>query len=103
MKSTFFALIITSLFASVLSAAPLSTGGDPTDVKVVVSGKKIWFVADEMPVKCLCVKVKDNAGKVVLEKCLSSKTADWSLNVENLPRGKYTVEYGKDKSVAFDK
>ena len=56
-----------------------------------------------MPVKCLCIKVKNAAGEIVLEKCLNSKIADWSMNVEYLPKGDYLVEVGKDKTVKFKK
>lgn len=100
MKTKFFAGLIFFLLAAfpTIHAAPVS-GTD--DIKVVVSDKKIWVVADEMPVKCLCIKIKDAEGKVVAEKSLSSKISDWSLNVENLPKGDYTVEIGKDKKVKF--
>ena len=103
MKTKLFVVLIFSLLTSVLSSANAANGGEPSDVKIVVSAKRIWFVADEMPVKCLCVKVKNSDDKVVLEKCLSSKTADWSLNVEALPKGDYTIHVGKDKSVKFTK
>ncbi len=101
MKTKLFSIFFFALFASVLPTANAAQSGDPSDVKVVVSAKKIWFVADEMPVKCLCVKVTNSDDKVVLEKCLSSKTADWSLNVEALPKGEYTIHMGKDKTVKF--
>lgn len=103
MNTKLFAALIFSLLASAFQTVQAANGGDPTDIKVVVSEKKIWFVADEMPVKCICVKVKDSADKVVLEKCLSSKTADWSLSVESLPKGEYTIHLGQDKKVKFKK
>ena len=103
MNTKLIALFIFSLIASFSPAANAANGDDPTDIKVVISEKKIWFIADEMPLKCLCIKVKNSEDKVVLEKCLSSKSADWSLNVESLPKGEYTVLVGKDKSVKFRK
>ena len=103
MKSRLFSILVFSLLASVFSTANAANSGDPTDIKIVVSGKKIWFIADEMPVKCLCIKIKNSDNKVVLEKCLNSKTADWSLNVESLPKGEYTILVGKDKTLKFKK
>jgi hypothetical protein len=103
MKTKLIALLMLSLLTGAFQTAYADNGCDPTDVKVVISEKKIWFVADEMPVKCLCVKIKNSEDKVVLEKCLSSKTADWSLSVESLPKGEYTILMGKDKSIKFRK
>ena len=101
MKTKIFSLFLLSFLASAFSPLAANIDTDPVDVKVVVSAKKIWFITDETPVKCLCVKVKDSHDKVVLEKCLNSKTADWSLNVESLPKGEYTVMLGQEKSVKF--
>lgn len=101
MKTKIFVTLLISLMTGVSQIAMAANGGEPSDVKIVVSEKKIWFIADEMPVKCLCIKVKDNAGKVVLEKCLNSKTADWSLSVESLPKGEYTLVVGKDRTLKF--
>jgi hypothetical protein len=98
-----FAILIFSVLNGIFSTANAATISDPNDVKIVISAKKIWVVADEMPVKCLCVKVKNSADKVVLEKCLNSKTADWSLSLESLPKGEYSVQVGKDKSIKFNK
>ncbi|MBL7827385.1 MAG: hypothetical protein JNJ57_12180 [Saprospiraceae bacterium] len=103
MKTKLFSLLTVILLTSIFSTITAMPANCQDDIKVVISEKKIWFVADEMPVKCLCIKVKDMAGKVVLEKCLSSKIADWSINTENLPKGDYTVEVGKDKMVKFKK
>ncbi len=101
MNTKLFAALLISLLTSAFQTALAANGCEPGDVKIVVSEKKIWFIADEIPVKCLCVKVKDSAGKVVLEKCLNSKTADWSLNVESLPKGEYTLVVGKDRTLNF--
>lgn len=101
MNTKLFTVLLISLITSVFQTATAANGSGSGDVKIVISAKKIWFIADEIPVKCLCVKVKDNAGKVVLEKCLNSKTADWSLNVESLPKGEYTLVVGKDRTLKF--
>jgi hypothetical protein len=100
MKTKLFALFFLSLFVCFQSNAAVPNG-DGQDVRYVVSSKRIWFVADEMPVKCMCVKIKDSSDKVVLEKCLNSKTADWSLNVESLPQGEYSIFIGKEKMGTF--
>jgi hypothetical protein len=82
--------------------AETSKGGDPTDIKIVVSQKRIWFVTDEMPMKCLKTVIKNAAGKVVFEQCFSSKSADWFVNIENLPKGLYTLFLG-DREEQFKK
>ena len=103
MKTKFFATLALILMTSVTATVFASPVQGNDDIKVVISEKKIWFIADEMPVKCLCIKVKNAAGEIVLEKCLNSKIADWSMNVEYLPKGDYLVEVGKDKTVKFKK
>jgi hypothetical protein len=118
MKTKFFAALIftltinhLSLSASAKTAFPsapnakvvASKGGDPTDIRIVFSAKRIWLVADEMPMKCLKAQVKNAAGEVVVEKCFSSKTSDWSLNVEALPKGDYTLHLGTTRTEKFTK
>jgi hypothetical protein len=101
---TLFAILLgfaLSLFHETATAAsPAAFGGDP-DVKVVVSQKRIWLVADEISVKNLTVQVKNEQGRIVLEKQFSSKMADWSLNIESLPKGKYSVTVGKTAKTQF--
>ena len=75
---------------------------DP-DVKVVVSQKRIWLVTDEISVKSLTVQVLNAQGKVVMEKHLSSKMTDWSLRIESLPEGKYSVLVGDKKVTDFQR
>ena len=87
--------------ASILSAGQY--GGDPTEIRAVISQKRIWFVADEMPVKCLKTQIVDEHGKVVLEKCFSSKCSEWFLNIEALPKGEYTLLIGADQVQKFKK
>ncbi len=76
---------------------------DPVEIKVVVSQKRIWLVADEMPVKCLKTIIKNAEGKVVLEKCFSSKSVEWFLNIESLPKGEYTLCLGANRVEKFKK
>lgn len=80
-----------------------TSGGDPIDIKVVVAQKRIWLVADEMPMKCLKTQIKNVKGEVVLEKCFSSKCADWFLNIESLPKGEYTLHLGASRVEKFKK
>lgn len=78
-------------------------GGDPIDIKIVVAQKRIWLVADEMPMKCLKTQIKNAKGEVVLEKCFSSKCADWYLDIERLPKGDYTLHLGANRIEKFTK
>ncbi len=71
------------------------------DFKVVVTEKKIFIIADETPVKCLSIVVKDHKGTVVAEKNLSSKSADWSIDVTHLAKGYYTIIVGNEHSLQF--
>ena len=102
MKTKLFLAALFGLLLSLpqnLSASPSNFfGGDP-DVKVVVGTKRIWLVADEISVKHLTAQVKNEKGKIVMEKQFSSKTSDWSLHIEPLPEGDYTVVVA-DKKVA---
>lgn len=108
MKNKFFTVFAFALFLSQLNAAnsfsstlnhdmaTLShTSSNPEDVKVVISHKRIWFVADELPLKCLKTQVVDASGKVLIEKCFTSKCAQWSLDIEALPKGEYTLVVGE--------
>ena len=104
MKTKLFLATLVSLFLS-LSPNAFATGtnfsgGDP-DVKVVVSQKRIWLVADEMSVKSMTVQVLNEKGKVVMEKQFSSKMTDWSLRIESLPQGDYSVVIGDKKMTEF--
>lgn len=75
---------------------------DP-EVKVIVTPRRIWLVADEIPVHSLQVRVFDATGKVVLERKFSSKTADWSLDLAALPTGRYSVVAGAQEPIRFHK
>ena len=110
----FLALTFTQLQASSLpGTAPMphssmqagkeSCDNNPADIKIVFSQKRIWLLADEMPMKCLNTQIKDEAGAIVFEKCFTSKCADWSLNIEALPKGEYTLYLGNDRVEKFKK
>jgi hypothetical protein len=118
MKTTFFAvfafaLAMTSLQASTTTSfSPNHTpvfnrlnepSGEPLDIRVVISQKRIWLVTDEMPMKCLKTIVKDASGKIVLEKCFTSKCSEWFLNIEALPKGEYTLILGDRQIEQFKK
>ncbi len=107
MKTKIFGTLLFSFFLSLsqalwAAASPVHPQNDP-DVKVVVSQKRIWLVTDEISVKSLSVQVKNEQGKVVMEKQFSSKSTDWSLNIESLPNGKYSVEVGNEQSTRFSR
>lgn len=118
MKTRFFSLLVFALVCTQLQATNTTAwmpkpdlmpsltsvaldGGDPIDIKVVVSQRRIWLVADEMPMKCLKTKVLNAAGEVVLEKCFTSKCAEWFLNIESLPKGEYTLQLGETRVEKF--
>ena len=97
------ALANAGLLNNALMHASAGRFSDPTDIKVVVSQKRIWLVADEMPMKCLKAHIKNSEGKIVLEKCFSSKGAEWFLNIEALPKGDYTLHLGSNQVEKFKK
>lgn len=115
MKTKLFAAVLFTFILNHLQAAPTINfvdsrvsasaykGGDPIDIKVVVSQKRIWLVADEMPMRCLKTQVKNAEGKIVLEKCFTSKMSDWFLNIEALPKGEYTLYLGSERTEKFKK
>jgi hypothetical protein len=103
MKTKLFLVALLGLLFSLpqnLSASPSSFFGG-SEVKVVVGAKRIWLVADEMSVKSLTVQVLNETGKIVMEKQFSSKNADWSLRIESLPEGNYSVMVGDKKMTDF--
>ena len=102
MKNILFALLLCGLSASTLSAtSPCPTCG--TDLKVVVTPKKVWFVHDETPMKYLNVQIQDAAGKVLIEKGFDQKNGDWSVDIAALPEGKYRVAVGGEVVKRFEK
>lgn len=105
MKTKFFGALLLSMFLSLNHALANATAyqhNDP-EIKVVVSQKRIWLVTDEISVKNLTVQVMNEQGKVVMEKTLSSKMTDWSLNIESLTSGRYSVMIGSKKMTAFER
>ncbi len=83
--------------------ATKSNGEDPADLKIVFSQNRIWLLADEMPMKCLKTQIKNEEGKIVFEKYFTSKYSEWFLNIEALPKGKYTLYLGSDRVEKFKK
>lgn len=102
MKKSFLIALFCALFLQMNTAAAAAIQHDP-EVKVIVSVRRIWLVADEMPVKSLHVQVLNIDGKVVLEQHFSSKTADWSLDLQSLPTGRYSVVAGTQEPIRFRK
>lgn len=106
MKTKLLLVALFSLFlglSQTFATANTTISHNDPDVKVVVSQKRIWLVADEISVKCLSVQVLDEKGKVVMEKYFSSKMTDWSLRIETLPEGKYSVVVGNKKMTEFNR
>lgn len=104
MKTKLFLVAIFSLLLSLnhtIAASNSTIQGNDPDVKVVVSQKRIWLMTDEISVKSLSVQVLDEHGKIVMEKHFSSKTTDWSLRIESLPKGKYSVMVGNKQMTEF--
>ena len=90
MKNLLFAALLL-VFAAAGQSASAATLQTPTpEIKFVVSAQRIWVMADES-IYSLPIEIKNAAGKVVLEKEFTAKNADWSVNVESLPAGTYTV------------
>jgi hypothetical protein len=73
------------------SGNPIVPCCNPSDVQIVITPEKIWFMTDEAPVKHLNVQLVSEAGKIVLEKVFSSKSTDWSMDVRTLPAGKFRI------------
>lgn len=106
MKKHFLTALLTLILglgaAQDMSAAPVSPEENPA-VKLVVTPKRIWVLADEIPAFNLSIQVKNEAGALVLEKLLNAKTADWSVCVEGLSAGNYTVYVGGVPMTKFTK
>ena len=102
MQKSFLIALFCALFLQMNTAAAATPSNDP-EVKLIVSPRRIWIVADEMPVKSLIVQVFDLQGKVVMEQKFSSKTADWSLDLQALPAGRYSVVAGTQEPIRFRK
>jgi len=102
MQKSFLIALFCALFLQMNTAAATTPSNDP-EVKLIVSPRRIWIVADEMPVKSLIVQVFDLQGKVVMEQKFSSKTADWSLDLQALPAGRYSVVAGTQEPIRFRK
>lgn len=79
------------------SAAPATE--DPY-VEVVVTPEKVWLMPDELPVHTLPVRVLDEKGTLVMKKNFTAETKDWSLDVAELPSGKYRILIG-DRQVEY--
>lgn len=100
MKTIFsFLLTLTLAFAAFAHNNPVAA----SDIDVVITQKRILIITDELPVKHLAVQVIDAANHVILQKEFSSKTADWSLDVADLPSGTYTLQVGSEAPIAFVK
>jgi len=82
--------------------AQSSASTNPQDpyVEVIVTQEKVWLMPDALPVKSLPVRVLDEKGVLVLKKSFTSETKEWSLDVADLPSGKYRILIG-DRQVEY--
>ena len=71
-------------------------------VEVVVTQEKIWLMPDETPVENLPVRIIDAKNIPVVKKDFCSKTTEWSLDISDLPAGKYRLLVGDRQIVYFD-
>jgi hypothetical protein len=93
-------LLLSAFFAiASLAAAANTTMSD--EYKVIFSAQKIWIMADETPVAKLVAQIRDNKGKVVVERTLTSKCSDWTLSVKDLSAGNYSLWLGGQHSTDF--
>lgn len=101
MNTRIFATALICFFFNMLQPVSAAVPANDPEVKVIVSAKRIWLVTDEISVKSLTVQVIDQHGKVVLEKNFSSKMTDWSLQIEQLPKGCYNVQVDGRNATCF--
>ena len=72
-------------------------------VEVVVTQEKVWLMPEEMPVASLPVRVMNSDNVVVMKKSFCSETKDWSLDVSDLPAGKYRILIGSTQTEYLEK
>ncbi|TNE58968.1 MAG: hypothetical protein EP344_09450 [Bacteroidetes bacterium] len=83
--------------------AAMAPGSEYPLVEIVVTPERVWLLPDEMPVDKLPVRVLDEKGDVILKKDFSSKCEDWSLDVSDLPGGKYKILVGSIQTAYLEK
>ncbi|MFN4256513.1 MAG: hypothetical protein ACK4Q5_16040 [Saprospiraceae bacterium] len=106
MKTNLLGTLTLAFFLSIAqsaSAANTPSDGHCPDVRVIVGEKKIWFVGDETPVASFNVRILNASGAVVMEKKLSSKMTDWSLDVSALDKGDYRIQIGDATTAQFSR
>ena len=72
-------------------------------IEVVITQNRIWLIPDETPVADLPVTVLNAAGETVVHKVFSTKTPEWSLDVTDLPTGKYKILIGTNQTEYLEK
>lgn len=72
-------------------------------VEVVVTQEKIWLMPDERPLDTLPVQVVNAEGEVVMQQLFCSKTKDWSMDIADLPTGKYKILIGSIQTEYLEK
>lgn len=86
-------------------AQSASASADPRYpyVEVIVTQEKIWLIPDEMPVGNLPVQIFNADGETVLQKIFCSELKDWSMDVTDLPAGKYKIRIGSIQTEYLEK
>lgn len=103
-------LLLTLVFVLVFSGSYWAQSRSSTStihnypyVEVVVAENRIWLMPDEQPVAEIPVQIVDADGEVVVEKYFCTKTTSWSLDVSNLPAGKYKILIGNNQTEYLEK
>ena len=104
------ALVFGLSFAHQAQTADASGAPAPTSeteysypyVEVVVTQDKIWLMPDETPVVNLPVRIVDSKNVPVVKKDFCSKTKEWSMDITDLPAGKYRILIGARQVEYFD-
>lgn len=104
MKTKLFTVAVMILigFGSLNAQRSFAAGVEPV-LKAVVSAKRIWIVGDETPIKQIAVQVLDKQGAVVAQRSYSSNIVNWSMDIQQLPSGHYSLLIGDKKVREFER
>lgn len=100
--------LLTAAMAALMTIGSLyaqrsfGSGVEP-ELKAIISAKRIWIVGDETPIKQIAVKVLDKKGAVVAQHPYSSNIVNWSMDIQQLPSGHYSLFIGDKKVREFER
>lgn len=97
------ALILGIQYYHGAQSASVPTTPEYPYVEVIVTQEKIWLIPDEMPVENLPVQIFNEEGEPVMQKVFCSQLKDWSLDVTDLPAGKYKIRVGSIQTEYLEK